>query len=77
MASFNVTEFFHQSPIMRLGARGIVFALVADLLLVLARRAEPQLSTTSLPMTITVVTAFVFVEAALFVFVQTLFKRVS
>lgn len=54
-----------------------MFGLVTYVLLMLAQRVEPQLSTTSLPIAITVVTAFVFVEAALFVLIKTLFKRVS
>jgi hypothetical protein len=77
MARFKVWGFFHRSPIIRLGARAIVFVLVTYVLLMLAQRVEPQLSTRSLPIAITFVTAFVFVEAALFVLIKTLFKRVS
>jgi hypothetical protein len=77
MARFNVLGFFHRSPFIKLGARVIVFGLVTYVLLMLAQRVEPQLSTTSFPIAITVVTAFVLVEAALFVLIKTLFKRVS
>jgi uncharacterized membrane protein YvlD (DUF360 family) len=77
MARFSVGGLFHESPFIRLGARAIVFVLVTYVLLALARHVEPELSITSLPITITLVTAFVLVEAVLFVLVKTLFKRVS
>ena len=67
---------WHRSSVLRLAVRGVVLALAAWPLMVLALILQPQMAVLSPPMAIVIVTGFVLIESALFVAIKLLFRKV-
>jgi hypothetical protein len=68
---------WHRSAVLRLAVRGVVLALTAWPLMVLALKLEPQMDLLPPPLAIVTVTGLVVIEAALFVVITMLFRKVK
>jgi hypothetical protein len=68
---------WHRSSVLRFAVRGVVLALAAWPLVVLALKLEPHMAMLSTPMAIVTVTGFVLIESALFIVIKLLFRKVK
>jgi hypothetical protein len=70
-------NFWHRSSVLRLAVRGVVLALTAWPLMVLALELQPQMAVLSPPMAIVAVTGFVLIESALFIAIKLVFRKLT
>jgi len=67
---------WHRSSVLRLAVRGVVLALTAWPLTVLALKLQTHLVLWSAPMVVATVTGFALIEAALLTAIKLLFRKV-
>jgi hypothetical protein len=67
---------WHRSSFIRLAMRGVVLALVALPLMLLALKLQPHMPVLSQPMAVVIVTGFALIEATLFIAIKSLFRHV-
>jgi hypothetical protein len=68
---------WHCSSVVRLAVRGVVLALTALPLMVLALKLQPEIPVLSRPMAILVLTGLLLIEGTLIVVVKFLFRKVQ
>ena len=67
---------WHRSSLIRLAMRGVVLALTALPLLLLAVELQPHMPVLSQPMAVVTLTGFALIEATLFMTIKVLFRHV-
>jgi hypothetical protein len=76
MGRFSIRSLLDKSAAVRLVARGVVFTLVTYLLVDIALEIQAHAANLSRMATAAVVAGLVLMEAAVFMFIKIMFKRV-
>jgi uncharacterized membrane protein YozB (DUF420 family) len=74
MRSFQT--LWHRSSVLRLAIRGVVLVLTAWPLIALALKVQPEMALLSPLMAIVTAIGFVLIEAAWFMMIKSLFRKV-